>query len=134
MRKKEWEKDFAQWVEESTQRQFEWGRFDCAMMAAECVEVLTGKNPEPFLFGAYYTPFGAYRILLERDGLEGICDCHLDRIHPDFAQRGDILLCAFERKHTLSVNLGQQALVATEFGTKIVPKKYLNIKTAWRVG
>lgn len=132
MRLPQWEFKLVRWCEQIQRQPFEWGKNDCALMAASCAEAITGTHPEPDLIGSYYSPFGAYRVLHERDGLSGICDRHYERIHPDFAQRGDILLLKFERKESLGICLGSTVLAMGERPT-VVSKKELNILNAWRV-
>lgn len=130
----QWESRLAEWVEHNRTRSFEWGQFDCALMAASCAEAITGTHPAPDLIGTYYTALGAYRVILENDGLDGICDARLDgRVNPKRSRRGDIIMAQLDRKQCLGVDLGQSVLLIDERPVD-VSKRGLNIIKAWRAG
>lgn len=133
MRKDTWESDFGNWLESVRRRPFEWGKFDCALMAAECAEVITGTHPEPDLVGAYYTPWGAFKILHGEDGLSAMCDKHYKRVPVPLAWRGDIVLGQFNRKETLMINTGADYLVMTTEGPRLAERYSIQATTAWRV-
>lgn len=133
-RKDNWSQLLNDWYEKAITRKFEWGSFDCALMAADCIRTITDTDVVPDLWGSYYTPLGAYRIQEENGGLEGICDSRIgNRIHPNLAQRGDILLLKVDNRETLSVCFGTEVLVMMK-KPRLVNKRVLHILAAWRVG
>jgi len=132
MRIPNWQQGFNAWLASAQMRQFEWGQFDCALMAAECIEVLTGTHPEPDLPGSYHSPIGAARVLHEHDGLTGICDRHLKRIEVKDMDWGDIALGRFDNKETLMVSAGSDFLAMGERAT-LINKESAQADIAWRV-
>lgn len=133
MRKDDWEMVFMAWVERCLHRRFEWGRFDCALMAAEAVEIQTGTHPRPDLIGAYSTPVGAYRVIRDNGGLSGICDALMARTGVKEAHRGDIVLGKFGRKESLMVDLGMGYLLMGAGRPIMENKAEVNAVAAWRV-
>ena len=132
MRVTDWELKFREWSWAAYLRPFVWGKFDCALMAAECVELLTGKHPRPDLIDAYHTPLGAYRVIGANGGLAGICDAHLNRIPPAEAGTGDIALGKFGRKESLMVSIGSTYLLMGKW-PELCPKWRVKTLIAWRV-
>lgn len=75
------------------QHPFAWGTHDCAMLAFDAVQAVTGKDPAPDLRGAYSTPDEALALLRGMGGLTGLCDARFgQRTTPDDMRGGDIAL------------------------------------------
>lgn len=126
----QWESNFANWVEKAMGRSFQYGVFDCALMAGEVIELMRGSHPEPELVGACHSPVGAYRILRRMGGLSGIMDKYLNRT--ESSTRGDIHLCDCGRVETLAIDVGRRLLVMGSPRPVLVNKETMNTKTIWR--
>ena len=74
---------------------FEWGRNDCVLFAARCVEAVTGEHPCPELIGAYSTEAGALAAL-SGAGFSSLAEAFAARVGAErpvpFAQRGDLVV------------------------------------------
>jgi len=81
-----------------TQRQkmpFTWGRNDCLLFAADCVEALTGVDLVPEYRGTYDTEARAKEILIPYGGvISGIINDRLGQPIPNplLARRGDVCI------------------------------------------
>lgn len=76
---------------------FVWGRRDCALWAADAVQVLTGRDPAVEIRGAYRTGLQAMRLLRNLGGLHGAAARFLGRqIDVSEARAGDVALLAGE--------------------------------------
>lgn len=136
MRKAGWELSFCTWVERAQRRRFEWGQFDCALMAAECIEQITGTHPHPELVGSYYSPIGAARVLQARSGLSGIMDDLFSQVEVDYAQKGDIVLVLCRdsnRKQSLAICCGVQLLLMGQERPVLVNTDEVKKLKAWRI-
>lgn len=150
-RKDNWEIIFEQWLIAAQKRTFEWGVWDCGLMAADCVLELTGYDPAPDLRGTYNDEDGAIKALnravgmLKYDGPEygtfqAFCTERLgDIIHPDEAGKGDVVLGLFNSPHgvvnSLMIDCGETYLIMA--GDKRCIKMHkdgITAVAAWRVG
>lgn len=137
-----WEIDFARWVEEALRTPFQWGIFDCGLMAADAVRVLTGTDPASDLRGAYSTSEGASLALggtsegLDFKELQEFCNERLgESVPPAMARKGDIVLGEFGEKETYSlmVDNGTTYLVMDRTAV-LVPKQQIRAIACWRIG
>ena len=72
---------------------FAWGTHDCAMLAFDAVQAVTGTDPAPDLRGAYSTPEEALSLLRSLGGLKGLCDARVgQRINVEDMKTGDVVL------------------------------------------
>lgn len=150
-RKENWEIIFEQWLIEAQKRTFEWGVWDCGLMAADCVRALTDYDPAADIRGTYSDGNGGVDALnraigmIKYDGpqygaFEAFCTERLgERLHPDAAEKGDIVLGLFNSPHgvvnSLMVDCGETYLVMAGNNRCIKLKKDgITAVTAWRVG
>ncbi|MGL4576781.1 MAG: DUF6950 family protein [Burkholderiaceae bacterium] len=140
MRHFEWQLRFAALISSCADRPFNWGAFDCARFAAECVESITGKDVWADVALEYGSEREALRRLKNAGGLRSLSAKHLGQeISPSFAQPGDIGWLEWpteERparipatRETLVVNVGRGWLTpASDFGLAMAPRPSI----AWR--
>jgi len=131
-----WEIALAKWVEASMGRPFQWGRFDCGLMAADAIEAITGIKVADDL--QYETEEGAKAIVGEDfSSLQELCDERVGvEIRPTSARKGDIAMVEFNdgEAYSLVVDYGRSYIVATDKGVRIVRKEAVKAVKAWRVG
>ncbi|SKA30981.1 DUF6950 family protein [Consotaella salsifontis] len=86
-----WEKALVSVIERHAAMPFAWGKSDCGMLAADCVEAVLGED----LFGryrGYSTELGAARKL-KKGGfstVEDVFSSAFEEVAPSLAQRGDV--------------------------------------------
>ncbi|MCA3248595.1 MAG: hypothetical protein ING19_05290 [Azospirillum sp.] len=95
----DWPALLARHILEATDRDFAWGSHDCCTFACDGVLVLTGRDPMFPARGLYRDEKRAAVILraIGGGGLPEAADVLMDafaapRVHPAFAQRGDLVL------------------------------------------
>jgi hypothetical protein len=88
---------------------FSYGRFDCAIFAARCVDAMTGSDWERSL--GYSDIRTAARFRRQEGGLEAGVTKRLGQPLTTQARRGDI--CLIDR-NTLGVSLGSQIAVLSD--------------------
>ena len=70
---------------------FEWGKQDCCLFAADCVQAITGADWAASFRGQYDSKVSAYRMLVDAGGMEAVAAAALgEQIAPAMAQTGDI--------------------------------------------
>lgn len=90
---------------------FQWGRHDCALFAADCVQAITGIDPASELRG-YTTEAGAAKCIRRAGGMEALADARLGaRVPVLMAQVGDVALLEQESP-LFAVCVGQHWLAA----------------------
>jgi hypothetical protein len=138
-RLQDWPEQLAAWVEAVRARPFEWGVWDCAIAANDCVQRITGTD---VLGGLMWDGLrGALRQLEVEGGLEAAVTERLGApIAPTFAQRGDVVLIAAAwvpadqaAIGSLGVCLGEVACAPTQSGLAFVPMAG-GAACAWKVG
>lgn len=89
----DWPSRLHTFLEAARGRPFSWGRWDCCILAADAVKILTGSDPLTPFRGRYRSARGAVRLLKPLGGLVGGCTTLLGvPITPLLAQRGDVVL------------------------------------------
>ena len=93
----DWRARLAAEMDRQRRDPFAWGKHDCAIgFAAGIVEALTGVDLAKGYRGKYSSPRGALKILAEAkaDSLSAFVAQRLPRVHPAFANVGDIGIVA----------------------------------------
>jgi hypothetical protein len=90
MRNREWSKFLADKICEWMDYKFKWGKKDCCIFVGECIEVMTGENPQKEFMGKYRSEKGAFRILREVGGIDGVLGRKYEKIDLKMVQRGDV--------------------------------------------
>lgn len=124
----DWENRLNETIAKWRSRPFRWDR-DCGRWAAACVIAQTGNDPMHELRTQYRTKREAMKLLAKQpmaDRLDGM----FERVHPAFAQRGDI---ALTQEHCCGCVLGATALFYFVDGGMIeIPRS--EWQAVWAVG
>jgi len=135
-RREDWPERLGAVVDAARRRPFEWGRFDCALFAADAVAAMTGEDLAAPFRGRYRTRAGASRALRRAgyESLEALCMALLGQPldTPTLAQRGDVVLLEAGNGPQLGVCVGAQAAAPCE-GEGLVFAPLSLWRTAWRV-
>lgn len=135
-----WESRLAELLGQSARRPFEWGQFDCCLLACDAIKALTGSDPGESYRGRYCDETSAREILDAEGGVEGIAE-RIARergflpVPPLFAWRGDIALADFRGRRTLGVCEGSRFVFPSVFGGLV--RVYFDsplILKVWRIG
>lgn len=127
-RTKDWDKKLSKFIDSRRKSPFKWGAHDCVMFAFDAVVEMTGEDAIQDIRGSWKSKRKAHSVLEEGGGME----CMLGelarekgwkRVHPNFAQRGDLLL--FDQEEvgmTLAVCVGASAYApAQREGVDLLP-------------
>ena len=135
-----WPELLAAFLAQHRNTPFDWGRFDCALFAADAIHVMTGTDlAEPFRL-QYAHAVGARRKLHEfcggwlEEAMLKICAQHgLEEIPVELAQRGDLLLWLDQEGHPAAgIADGKNGIFAGKYGLAHVP--IVRTDRAWKVG
>ena len=129
MRIENWPSKLAAAVAEAEQVPFKWGTNDCAAFAARCEIAITGETKFADLLGGYKTERGAVGRLRRAgfDCIEDIVAARLPEVHPNFAQRGDVVLVGA----AIAIVIGDVAVLPGDDGLVRYPRE--SHRRAWRV-
>jgi len=132
MRHADWIDRLYRTVEAWTAAPFEYGRQDCGLFAARCVDAITGSTWEADLAAAYQDERTAKRFLAASGGIEAAVTA---RLGPPIARleagRGDVCLVPGEGGPGLGVCLGGTVAVMRPEGVRYV--RLDSVTRAWRV-
>jgi len=128
----DWQVRFEAFIRERQLMPFEWGRNDCALFAADCVEALTGTRLLPKMRG-YRNARDALMMIDKAGGLRSIAVYALGGfILPAYATVGDVVLIRVGKREALAVCNGGTAIGPGPDGIQAVPMS--SAIAAWRVG
>lgn len=148
-RNKNWHCDLADYLDETWDRSFEWGKHDCALSASNCLEVMTDVDPAEWFRGKYETEKGAFKALRKSPyGLDDEKDFNtlftsvvkelalendMEPVTPSFLHRGDLTLKETESGLlAMAIFVGNGVAVVSETsGWEIKPKP--DHDYAWRL-
>jgi hypothetical protein len=85
---------------------FAWGSNDCCLFAADCVQVITGRDLAADLRGSYGSALEAARVLAELGGIEAAGARAGPEIPPLAAGWGDVGLISLDDRQLLAVCVG----------------------------
>lgn len=113
VRREDWPQRLGKLIHERASEPFEWGRQDCCLFAADCVEAMTGVDLAGPLRG-YSTALGAAsRARLAGAASDDLFGVHLwaaraglRELRPLQAQRGDVVLIDTARREVHGMCLG----------------------------
>lgn len=128
MRVEGWERRLAAIIKSGERIPFQWGLRDCALFAADCVTVVTGKDPAAAWRGKYADEASARRLIAEAGGLAAMVEAGMraagiafERVAPAFGQRGDPCLYIGQLGETLAVVEGRMLVGQAEHGLDRAP-------------
>lgn len=114
---------------------FEWGKLDCALFAADAVELMTGEDLASEFRGKYDSEEGAQKALSAANGggLVGVLNAKLEPVNKEFCQRGDVVLFKTETGPTTGIYWHGGAFSTSPTGVKYFDAIHNIILKAWRV-
>lgn len=125
-------------ISTSANKPFCFGRHDCALFAADCIEAMTGTDLAADLRGRYATQEHADKVLDEFFGgdletaIERIADQYeLKEIRPLRAKRGDIVLRTTGQGPALGIVSGVFCCFAAPRGLTML--KIFECQRAWSI-
>lgn len=127
----QWQSALQYLIAERRLMPFEWGRNDCGLFAADCVQAITGEDPAPGFRGVYASESGAQAVLDANGGLEGVAAASFGaEIAPALAQVGDVVLCKIQGRDMLAICAGSHAIGPGHNRLASMPMK--RAQKAWR--
>lgn len=139
MRIEGWEHRLTDLIAAAQEREFQYGRWDCALLACASIQALTGVEADIAFRGRYHDEAGCAQVLAASGGLaviaSGVADSLLfGRIPPLTAWRGDVVLATIDGRPTLGVCVGRDvAFAVSPRGLKRVPITDPCLTLAWRI-
>ena len=140
MRVEGWEKKLDLYIQKSFSEPYVRGVSDCLIFASDACIITCGKDPmsksrknDPkTIRGKYKTGEKAYQLIKKyRGSIPAIMDEHFERINPNFAQRGDVVLAKVPDS-AFGICWNGGAMFKTQ-DRGIVKIPLINCKYAWRV-
>jgi hypothetical protein len=128
-----WRGRLAAYLAASVGRPFEWGRHDCALFAADCIEAMTGEDPAAAFRGRYRSFNGGLKVLRKAGHADhvALATALLDEVAPAFAQAGDLAMIATPEGAAMGIVQGHRVYVLRPEGLATVD--LLQAARAWRV-
>jgi len=131
MRKETWSVDLFDFIKSRKNTPFKWGSHDCTLFAADCVKVMTDRDPAKG-YRNYRSKNGAALIVGKQGGLRNFVTFIMgSEILPTMAQRGDIVLLKQNDDLAIGICLGNVISATSKLGLVSVPMS--EAITAWRV-
>ncbi len=133
----DWKSRLWRFLHERRKTPFAWGSNDCAVFAADAVQVMTGEDLAGPFRDTYQDEAGADAVLAANgwDNLSDLADQHLTRLSDDQrAQRGDVVLISgrSRTRDFLAICLGPDAVGP---GVRGLQRCSLSGRlAAWKVG
>ena len=140
IRRGDWESRLVRFIASRRDEPFAWGRHDCCLFAADCIEAMTGVDPAARLRG-YSDRRGAVAALrgFADGGLAGVMSAIAEElgaaeVEPDFARRGDAAYVVQESgAGSFGIVLSEGVAVAgLPRGVAMLPRA--RVVRTWRVG
>lgn len=123
-------------IEAARHRPFAWGEHDCAIMAADVVRAITGRDWYEDWRGTYATEEALAARVEPFGGVEGALASVMaafgaQEIDPAFAQRGDVVLVHIGNEEMVGIALDDRVAVAGLDGLGFAPRRMA--RRAWAV-
>lgn len=129
MRRSDWEARLQAFIEANRDRPFEWGEWDCILMATACAAELTGVDKAADFRGQYTDKLSAAKVLREigEGTLLRTISARFEPKPPGMAQRGDIVAV----RASCGVCVGADGLFVSDEG--LIPLPRADWTGAWTV-
>jgi hypothetical protein len=132
MRVNNWPRVLHEFVISRARTPFEWGKQDCCMFVADCVQALTGVDPAAAYRGTYTNEQEACAILDRLGGVEAIAEASgFKEVGLLYAQRGDVVSFQGPIEIALGICVGKWIYFPGETG--LVQQPLSAGRRAWRV-
>lgn len=133
-RRDDWASRLISVIDAADNKPFAWGKQDCALFAADCVQAMTGEDFAAPFRGRYDTALGSVRALkmMGYASLEEYVIAVLgEPINANTAGRGDVVMVDTPEGKALGVVAGIEAAVAGVNGLVLMPRD--SWLSAWRI-
>ena len=131
MRVQNWQTQFVQILQNPNYKQWQRGKFDCALFVADCCKAISGKDPAEEYRRTYDSELGAKKALLKFGSYADALSRHFEEIKPSEAQRGDAVTFDFNGALSIGVLWAGKVVTLTEDqGLVLINAK---AERAWRV-
>ena len=131
-----WETELFHWSWKAQRTPFAWGKFDCALMAASAVQVVTGKHPCPQLVGAYHDAEGALNSVRAYYGTTNFSDAAEmilgNPCDPMDIISGSVAYVQLSGRKLFAVRIGTQWLAPAQHGAIFIEP--IRLLKTWRIG
>lgn len=137
MRALDWPEKLSDAIEAARARPFKWGEHDCCLFAANVVQSIADVDYAASFRGKYDSEIGAARLIAPYGSLETMIDSILDeKVHPAFAQRGDVVLGAIglndgAQVDALGICIGVYSVLAGPEGLSF--SRTSGARVAWKI-
>lgn len=112
--------------------EFEWGKLDCCLFAADVLQKLHGVDYAEQWRGKYSSYFGAVRMIAPHGSLAGLVSSVFGEMQPPLlARRGDLVIAAMPEGDAVGIADGTGAMFMAAKGLVRVPIKMC--RGCWRV-
>ena len=141
VRVKDWRTKLSAHINTMRPEPFVWGKHDCALWAASCVEVMTGVDLAAPVKGKYSTPQGAYKSIKKYYDVDQISELMKklfgEPIHAANIRPGDIAFvkvnfAGFD--YALGICNGAHSFFVTENLNSLAMMDTLQVDGGFRVG
>jgi hypothetical protein len=132
-REPNWPTLLGHFFSQNSTKAFEWGEWDCALMAADAVKTITGHDYAESLRFQYTDAKGALALIKPYGDLCGLID-HLlagQSIDAKNAMRGDVAVVENADRQCAGIVWGSGVFATGQDGLVLVPSS--KILQAWRV-
>lgn len=132
-RQPDWPTKVGLFFAQNAARPFEWGSWDCALMAADTMQEMTGHDFAAPLRGKYHTAAGAMALIKPEGDLIGLVTTLMGQPmdNPLMAQRGDLAVVNNEGRQAAGIVWGAGVVAAGQHGLVTVPNS--SVLAIWRV-
>jgi hypothetical protein len=136
-RKQNWHNGLFELIRSRRDAPFEWGKNDCTLFAADCVEAITGVDLAADYRDKYSSEVGAYKLLKKE--FEGDIGRAVERflgegIPPLRARRGDIVLIDSGRPLSPALAMCEGRYVVAPGPHGLAFQELSKALKAWRIG
>lgn len=121
MRRHDWVARLWREAEACARSPFRYGRHDCWLFAARCVDAMTGSNFVEISREFYRSRRAALRIIAEEGGMDLVVSIGLGDMRPGPGRRGDIVSVDLEEGRGVGVNFGASILAPDSIGLAPLP-------------
>lgn len=131
MRRHDWLDRLWSCVDDAKSEVFTWGRFDCCLFVARCLDAMCDGDYVGRLAQCYHDEESAQAFIASHGGIELAVSSFLgESTKPSLARRGDVCLVPTKHGDGVGVCLGATIAVAGD-GVEFYPLG--KAKRAWRV-
>ena len=131
-----WPERLEQYLSSCSQKDFKWGRFDCALFATDAIQAMTGQDLAHRFRRRYRSAYGAKRLTRKYGSLLQLADAiakqwNLSKQEASWAQRGDVVAIDTQSGEALGICLGASSAFPNEVGLSLKPTG--ECRCSWRV-